>query len=244
MRIALVSDVHANLAALEAVLAEADRAGAEQLWCMGDMVGYGAEPDAVIARLREAGAQCVMGNHDAAALGKISIDDFNANAAAAARWTAETISPETRDYLEALPLTLGDDFATRCHGTLANPIWEYLVTYPAALGHFALQTTPCSVVGHTHVPLFIRKPGEGEELDIVRPGDGDVVELGAGLVCINPGGVGQPRDGDPRACWALLDTAAGHVTFHRVPYDIATTQRLITEAGLPPQLAARLALGR
>ena len=243
MRIALVSDIHANLAAFDAVLAAAEAERADSVWCMGDIVGYGAEPDDVVTRLREVGAQSVMGNHDAAALDQIPLEDFNKVAAIAARWTADVISPETRDYLAALPLTLSDGFATRCHGTLANPIWEYLASYDAATGHFAAQQTPCSVVGHTHIPVLIRELHPGE-FDAVMPKDGETVELGQGKLCINPGGVGQPRDGDPRACWALLDTEAATVTFHRTDYDIVTTQRLIREAGLPEQLAARLALGR
>lgn len=208
---------------------------------MGDLVGYGAEPDAVVSRLQEAGALCVLGNHDAAAIGRISVDDFNPTAATAARWTAAVISPETRAYLAGLPLIATDPFAQRCHGTLADPIWEYLDTAAAAEHHFASQQANCSVVGHTHLPLVVWPAEAG--FRSVRPVHEEVVELGAGPVCLNPGGVGQPRDRDPRACWALLDTATRQATFQRVPYDIATTQRLIREAGLPEALAARLAIG-
>lgn len=241
MRVALISDTHANLAALDAVLGAAHSAGAESVWCMGDLVGYGAEPDAVVSRLQEAGALCVLGNHDAAAIGRISVENFNPTAATAAHWTASVISPETRAYLAGLPLIANDPFAERCHGTLADPIWEYLDTTTAAEHHFGAQRANCSVVGHTHLPLVVWASESG--FRSVRPAPEEVIDLGAGAVCLNPGGVGQPRDGDPRACWALLDTDARQATFHRVPYDIATTQRLIREAGLPAVLAARLAIG-
>lgn len=242
MRVALISDTHANLAALEAVLAAAHEAGADSVWCMGDLVGYGAEPDAVVARLREARASCVLGNHDAAAIGRLSVEDFNPAAAAAARWTAKAMAPETRSYLDELPLVQRDDLAERCHGTLADPIWEYLASTSAARRHFALQRATFSFVGHTHLPM-VTWP-EGDAFRAVRPGDGESVELGDAPVCINPGGVGQPRDGDPRASWALFEIGERRVTFHRVPYDFETTQRLIRGAGLPDSLAARLALGR
>jgi len=242
MKVALISDVHANLAALEAVLAAAHAAGAEAIWNMGDTVGYGADPDAVVARLREAGAVSVMGNHDAAVVGQLGLDEFNPFAAAAARWTAETISPETAGYLASLPAVDGDEAVTRCHGTLADPLWRYLDSYEAAREHFARQETACSIVGHTHIPMFVRL--DGDEIEPAVPRDGEVFELDGGRVCVNPGGVGQPRDGDPRASWALFDTDAGRVTFFRVPYDIATTQRRIREAGLPGVLADRLSLGR
>jgi diadenosine tetraphosphatase ApaH/serine/threonine PP2A family protein phosphatase len=183
-----------------------------------------------------------MGNHDAAVVGELGLERFNGVAAEAARWTARTISPESAAYLAALPQVDGDDRITRCHGTLADPLWRYFESIEAAAGHFALQQTPCSVVGHTHIPLFVREKGGEVEPLVVR--DGDTVALGEERVCLNPGGVGQPRDGDPRACWALLDTAEWCVTFRRVPYDIAITQRRIRDAGLPAALADRLALGR
>ncbi|MCK9519745.1 MAG: metallophosphoesterase family protein [Dehalococcoidia bacterium] len=242
MKIALLSDVHANLAALEAVLAAAHAAGAEAVWNMGDSVGYGAEPDAVVSRLREAGAASVMGNHDAAAIGVLGLEAFNPFAAEAAGWTARTVAPETVAFLAALPQVEGDGKVTRCHGTLADPLWRYFDSVEAAEGHFALLETPCSVVGHTHVPLFVRKGAGGLEASGV--GNGESFELGEEQVCLNPGSVGQPRDGDPRASWALLDTGRRRVTYHRVPYDIATTQRRIRAAGLPAVLADRLALGR
>lgn len=242
MRVALISDVHANLPALEAVLAEAERAGAEAVWSMGDQVGYGAEPDAVVARLRAAGAVCVLGNHDAAVAGIIGTEEFNPLAAQAVRWTAANASPDTVAWLRSLPPTVQSEGWARAHGTLRDPMWEYLATGRAAAGHFAAQTTQWSAVGHTHVPMVLWEEGEG--FDLAAPGDDAIVVLDERRACVNPGSVGQPRDGDARASWALLDTGAGDVRFHRVGYDIGAAQARIRAAGLPEALGARLVRGR
>lgn len=243
MRVALLSDIHANLAALEAVLADADDRQADSAWNMGDAVGYGPNPDRVIELLVIEGALGVMGNHDAAVAGLIDTDDFNALAAAAVRWTVAHTTTATREYLAGLPKFEKDGFYTRCHGTLRDPVWEYLTTFDAANAHFAAQDTPYSVVGHTHLPLVVRELSPGR-VEATTPEDGDIVELGEERLSINPGSVGQPRDGDSRAGYAMLDTALGAVSFHRVAYDIALTQRLMLEAGLPEALAARLEFGR
>jgi len=247
MRVALLSDVHSNLAALEAVIEAAHKAGAEAVWHMGDLVGYGPDPDAVVAVMQAEGAECVMGNHDAAALGLMPITDFNDMAKEAVLWTAARISEATRVFLSALPQTRSDGRYTCCHGTLRDPLWEYLDTYDAARAHFDAQTTLCSIVGHTHRQILLTR-GESGEIEALTPEDGGVYAVAgadtATRYCINPGGAGQPRDGDPRSCYALLDTSAGSVSFHRVAYDIATTQRRIREAGLPEALAERLSIGR
>lgn len=242
LRIALISDVHSNLPALEAVLRAADDAGAEAVWSMGDQVGYGAEPDAVVALLRQVGAVCVLGNHDAAVAGMIGTEEFNGIAAEAVAWTAEHASARTLTWLAGLPEVFTSDGWARAHGSLREPLWEYLATMKAAAGHFAEQTTQWSAVGHTHVPMVVWEDEGG--FDVAAPGDGAVVQLGERRACVNPGGVGQPRDGDPRACWALLDTEVGEVTFARVAYDIGAAQARIEAAGLPGALAARLARGR
>ena len=243
MRIALLSDVHSNLAALDAVLAHAIGERYEAVWHMGDLVGYGPDPNAVVARMIAEGARCVMGNHDAAAVGTIGIEAFNGPAAEAAQWTMSTITDASRAYLAALPQMEEDGLFTRVHGTASDPIWEYLSTYEAASRHFAAVQTQFSVVGHTHLPLVVRELDDGA-VDASTPNEGDLVELGEGRVCLNPGGVGQPRDGDPRSAYALLDTAEGSVTFHRVSYDIAHTQARMRECSLPPMLIERLARGR
>lgn len=243
MRVALLSDVHANLAALEAVLSDANAERVEAIWNVGDVVGYGPNPDQVIELMVTEGARCVAGNHDAAVAGLISLEDFNPRAAAAARWTIEHTTPASREYLTALPQVEKQGSYTLVHGTLRDPIWEYLTTFDAARAHFAAQETPYSVVGHTHLPLVVREVSPGR-VEAFTPESGTVVEIGEERLCINPGGVGQPRDGDPRAAYAVLDTDAATVSFHRVAYDIATTQERMRAAGLPEALAVRLEFGR
>lgn len=243
MRVALLADIHANLAALEAVLDDAESMGAEAIWQMGDIVGYGPDPDAVIRRLIECRAAGVLGNHDAAAIGLIGLAEFNPLAAEANRWTARCLGLESVRYLRSLPRVDLDGECTRVHGTLRDPLWEYLSTYEAAEAHFELQVTRLSIIGHTHVPVVLRCSPDGQ-VEATDPDDFEVVDLAGERVCINPGGLGQPRDGDPRAPYALLDTTAGTVSFRRVEYDIAATQQRMSHAGLPPALVARLAIGR
>ena len=243
MRVALLSDVHANMAALDAVLRRAEADRAEAIWHMGDLVGYGPDPDEVIARLVELDARCVLGNHDAAVAGLTGLDTFNDLAADGCRWTIDNSTAETRAFLAALPRSVVDGDFTRVHGSLREPLWEYLATYEAAEAHFARQQTRFSVFGHTHLPALLFENGDGD-LEALTPADGEVAELAELRCAINPGGIGQPRDGDPRACYALLDTAMLEVTFRRVPYDVPTTQRRIIERGLPRFLAMRLAAGR
>lgn len=243
MRVALISDVHANLVALEAVLTDAEGRGAEAIWNLGDTVGYGPDPNGVVARLVEAGAVSVLGNHDAAATGAIGTEWFNSLAAEAAEWTRAHLEPETAATLAGLGEVVREREWSLAHGTLRQPLWEYLITEEAAEGHFDLQETPYSAVGHTHVPLLLRRGTEGVKGQTPVPGE--AVALGEeGLVCVNPGSVGQPRDGDPRSSYALVNTEAGTVAHHRVPYDIGETQRRMGEAGLPRQLAERLRFGR
>ena len=225
------------------MVAAAKEDGATAWWHLGDVVGYGPDPDAVIDRLGELGASGVMGNHDAAAAGIIGTSDFNPLAAEAALWTASSISAASRDYLAGLPLQQADGAFTRVHGSLRDPIWEYLGTEKAARAHFAVQETPFSIVGHTHFPLVIVE-GHGARFPVNVPGSGAVVKLGPERACVNPGCVGQPRDGDPRACYAVLDTEAPSVLFRRVPNDIAATQEKMRAAGLPEPLILRLSLGR
>jgi diadenosine tetraphosphatase ApaH/serine/threonine PP2A family protein phosphatase len=247
MRIAIVSDVHANLAALEAVLRHAEAEGAlDGLWCLGDMVGYGPQPCEVLDRLREAGARPVAGNHDLAAVGLASTEDFNPAAAAAVHWTARQLRDADRRYIESLPQVRREEGFTLVHGTLRWPVWEYLYSYDAALAHLSRQETPFGLVGHTHIPMLVVEDGRfprGCELFYLQ--DGAVVELRPDRrLVLNPGSVGQPRDGDPRASYAIYDSEAGTFSLHRVEYDIAATQKLIEEAGLPRWLSERLAVGR
>lgn len=242
MRIALISDVHSNLVALEAVLADAERRGAEAIWNLGDTLGYGPDPNGVVARLAEAGAVSVLGNHDAAAIGIIGTEWFNSQAAEAAAWTRDHLEAEAAASLAGLGEVAREGEWSLAHGTLRQPLWEYLITEEAAEGHFERQETPYSAVGHTHVPLLVRRGASGVQGE--TPVAGESTDLGEGPLCVNPGSVGQPRDGDPRASYALVDAAAGTVAHHRVAYDIGETQRRMAEAGLPRGLAERLEYGR
>ncbi len=243
MVVLVIADIHANMEALQAVL---DSAGAfDCVWVLGDTVGYGPEPCAAIDRVRELPHVNVLGNHDAAAVGIIDTSLFNPIAAEANHWTAGQLTPEQRDYLAACPRTLERDGATLCHGSLRDPLLEYLFDEDAARAHLQRQHTPIGFVGHTHVPLVFR--GAGRRLDLISPRPplpaGAVLQLGDLPTVVNPGGVGQPRDGDPRAAFALYDTERRTVTFRRVAYDVPATQRKIRAAGLPESLALRLARG-
>ena len=243
MRVVIVADIHSNLEAFEAVLAHAGSGPVDRLWCLGDVVGYAADPGACIALLRRYPHTAVVGNHDLAAIGELDTGDFNSVAARAAAWTGDHLSADERRYLSSLPLVVVEDDFTLAHGSLRQPVWEYLLSSDAAAEHLRLQETPYSLVGHSHVP-FVVADNEGSPLALAPLADGDVVRLGEDRLIVNPGGVGQPRDGDPRASYAVYDTKARTITLHRVEYDLEKAQRKIREAGLPPYLAERLAYGR
>jgi diadenosine tetraphosphatase ApaH/serine/threonine PP2A family protein phosphatase len=244
MRIAIVSDVHSNLAAFQAALRHAEAMGPiDRLWCPGDVVGYGPDPSACIALLRRYPHTAVAGNHDLAAINKVSTADFNASAARAAAWTAAQLTTEERQYLDGLPEVAKEGEFTLAHGTLRAPVWEYLLSLEAAREQFRLMETPYSIVGHSHLPFWAEEGG-GDEVRSEPWSDGERVELGERRLIINPGGVGQPRDGDPRAAYALYDTEAQTLTLHRVEYDIAATQEKMRTAGLPSWLAERLSFGQ
>ncbi|MGD0019632.1 MAG: metallophosphoesterase family protein [Candidatus Limnocylindrales bacterium] len=241
MRIAVISDIHSNLRALEAVLASIGTVDA--LWQLGDVVGYGPDPDAVVARLRQVGAIGVRGNHDAAAAGYVSTDDFNVDGRLALEWTRAQISPETSAYVAALPerrVPEGSDF-TLVHGSPRDPIWEYLVDTWAARENLSAFATAFCLNGHTHVPLVLgERRGHVEAIAVASKSR---IDLDSGRAFLNPGSVGQPRDGDPRASYMVIDTDARVVTWQRVSYDIEATQAAMLEAGLPHRLARRLSHG-
>ena len=240
MRIAVLSDIHSNLVALDAVLAHAGRVDA--IWHLGDVVGYGPDPDGVVARLIEVGAVGVRGNHDAAALGGREIDWFNPEARAAAEWTRDKIDGTTRAWLSALPERHAIDRMTLVHGSPRDPIREYVSSAGIAVENLAVLETDFGLHGHTHVPVAFCL-GPDERLRVVAAGSGGSLELDGQRALINPGSVGQPRDGDPDASYLILDPEAATVTWHRVAYDIASVQAAIRAAGLPRRLADRLAFG-
>lgn len=244
----LLSDIHGNLPALEAVLEDADRQGASsEVWVMGDSVGYGAQPNEVVECLRSLpNPTMVKGNHEAAAIGEISTANFNPTAGAAADWTARQLDPETTDFLIALPLVTERLGITICHGTPRNPIWEYMLT--SRIGEMNLEhfETPGCVHGHTHIPSVFGRDASGT-WRAQQATDGDEVVLANLRWFANPGSVGQPRDGDPRAAYARLDVddhqESVHIAFHRVEYNVSMAQDLMLEAGLPASLAFRLSQG-
>lgn len=245
MRVAVLSDIHANLAALDAVLKALQPYDA--VWQLGDIVGYGPQPDEVVARLREVGAEGVRGNHDAAAVGAIATDAFNEDARAAVEWTASTISAQTREWLSALPdrATMMDGQAvetfTLVHGSPRDPTWEYLFSVAVARENLDAFDTPYCLTGHTHIPLAFRE--DQGHLEVLSPVDGSTMQLDGRRAFLNPGSVGQPRDGDPRACGMLLDVGRARVEWRRVAYPIPATQSQMTQVGLPERLVDRLAFG-
>ena len=235
-----MADVHANLAAFQAVLSDIEkRGGADEIWCLGDIVGYGPDPSECIALLRQLPHLCVAGNHDWAAIGKVDISDFNPDAAQACRWTATQLTPEDARYLESLPLTLRRNDFTIVHGSPREPIWEYVVSTQSAKANFGYFETRFCLVGHSHVPLVFESTGPTCLLEEL-PSE---LKLGGNRLIINPGGVGQPRDGDPRAAYAIYDEGNKTIYHYRVPYDIEATQEKMVKRGLPSFLVVRLSYG-
>ncbi len=239
MRIAVLSDIHANLVALDAVLDDAGEVDA--IWHLGDVVGYGPDPDGVVGRLREVGAIGVRGNHDAAACGGSEIDWFNTDARRAMEWTRNAIAPETLEWLNAQPERRSMDSSELVHGSPREPLWEYIMTAEVARANLARLESAIGLHGHTHVPVaWVEDRGR---VELVRGHDGSVLALGDRRSLVNPGSVGQPRDGDPKASYAILDPEARTVAWHRVPYDFAAVQAQMRAAGLPASLSARLSVG-
>jgi diadenosine tetraphosphatase ApaH/serine/threonine PP2A family protein phosphatase len=243
MLIALLSDVHGNQPAFEAVLDDVDSAGAEEIWCLGDLVGYGAQPDACVQLARERCNLSLAGNHDLVVTGDIPISDFSASAAAAARWTQEAISPETMAFLKGLrPEDPGREPALY-HGSPRDPVWEYVLSSWQADECMDLMDGRVGAIGHSHVALWFEREESGKVKG--APAEAGLeLDLSRGRWIVNPGGVGQPRDGDPRAAWLLLDTETWRATWHRVEYPIDEAARAIEEAGLPRVLAERLYSGQ
>lgn len=241
MRILVLSDVHANLAAFEAVLA--DSAGKwDKIWFLGDLVGYGPNPNECVELLRQYEHTALSGNHDWAALDKLDISGFNDEARKAVLWTRNTLTEESTAFLDALPAKLLQDQFTMAHASPRHPVWEYILDYETAAENFQHFTTPYCLVGHTHIPILIAEDKD-DELLVLTPTYRETIYLEETRTIINPGSVGQPRDSDPRASYALLNIEDLTWEFHRVEYPIEETQAQIREHGLPDALAARLAYG-
>ena len=245
MRIAVLSDVHSNLHALEAVLAEVDAGAFDAIWFLGDLVGYGPRPNECAALLQERAAICLAGNHDLVVLGKIPIGAFAGEAAAAAAWTQTVLDEFARSFLDSLEPQATAAGAELFHGSPRDAVWDYVLTEVAARASFALTEAPLVLVGHSHVALEI---SNGDPLRGGQAPAGTKLELGRVRRLLNPGSVGQPRDGDPRAAWLELDDAAidegtGWATFRRTEYPVERTQAEMRAAGLPEALALRLEHG-
>jgi predicted phosphodiesterase len=255
MRLAILSDIHANLPALEAVLADIERAGLADLWCLGDVVGYGAQPDDCANLVRERCDLCLVGNHDLAVLDELDVSSFSPAAAAAVRWTQETADPATLDFLRELEPSDESHDAALYHASPRDPIWEYVLWPDQAAECIAVQASRISLIGHSHVALFFvmgedRRPAGAQASDLdevargAQAGPGTRLDLSEGRWLINPGSVGQPRDGDPRAAWLELDTESWEATYHRVEYEIDRAAAAIEATDLPEHLARRLYVGQ
>ena len=251
MRLALLSDIHGNLPALEAVLAEIEAAGVDEAWCLGDLVGYGAQPNECTAVVRERCSVSLVGNHDLAALDRLDVSTFSPAAAAAVRWTREVMTEETVAYLDALEPAAEDGEVALYHASPRDPVWEYVLWPDQAAQCIRAQARRVSFIGHSHVALFFAladtPQGTADDDPDARGAQataGTSLELDRGRWLINPGSIGQPRDGDPRAAWLELDTDAWRAVFHRVPYEIDRAADAIVAAGLPEHLARRLYVGQ
>jgi predicted phosphodiesterase len=244
MRIAVLSDIHANLPALEAVAA--DLPSIDEVWVLGDTVGYGPQPNEVIATLQAMGARSVMGNHDGAAIGTVDPAYFNPDARAAIDWTAAALDANARAYIAALPEVRSDGELTAVHGSPRDPIWEYITGPAVAAANLGAYETRLCLFGHPHLPIAFRAVDGGMDASVGLPGT--AARIGPERALLNPGSVGQPRDGLRDAAYAILDLngAPEHDSFEfrRVAYDIDRTQRLMREAGLPIRLVERLSYGR
>jgi diadenosine tetraphosphatase ApaH/serine/threonine PP2A family protein phosphatase len=241
MRIVIVSDIHSNLVALETVLADAGSYDA--LWCLGDTIGYGPRPNECVDLMRRYAALAITGNHDLACLDKLDLSDFNPDARRANVWNGQQLSAENREWIEPLPAFVRvDDRYTVVHGSPREPVWEYLLMPDQARTNFSLFDTQICFIGHSHVQLGFELNDEGRVRRFL-PESGQLLELQSTRFFLNPGSVGQPRDQDARAAYAVLDTDAATVRFHRVTYDIGKTQQQMQEAKLPLALIRRLEFG-
>lgn len=242
MRILVISDIHANLAAFQAVLEDA--AGRwDQIWCLGDLIGYGPKPNECVTLLQEYDHISLSGNHDWAALGKLDIDDFNEEARMAVLWTRAALSPEVFDYLDALPAKRALEQFTLAHGSPRHPVWEYVLDRGTAAANFAFFDTPYCLIGHSHIPLFFTGTESANVTSSPVAYNEPLFLDEESRHMINPGSVGQPRDGDPRAAYALLNTESMSWEFNRVSYPIEETQRQMRQQNLPEPLVERLAYG-
>jgi len=243
MKVLIISDIHANFTALEAVLDEAETEDYQAVWCLGDLVGYGPDPNECVESIRALpNLVCLIGNHDQAALGKIPLERFNQDARDAASWTRQTLTDMSEAYLLSLPSRVSFDDFTLAHGSPRQPVWEYILDPATAEMNFLAFETPYCLVGHSHLPLVFRRPPENGQTELKSIRWNEPLQLRPRMI-LNPGSVGQPRDMDPRAAYAVLDTESLQWHPRRVEYDVPSVQRRMLEAGLPERQALRLMSG-
>lgn len=245
MQILLISDIHANFSALEAVIKDAGHF--DKIWCLGDVVGYGPEPNECIERLRGFNLICLAGNHDLAVAGQEPLWDFSQDAQEVLFWTRHWLSSSNHDWLRSLPATpmILESQVTVVHASLRDPVWEYMMEREVARDNLGLLTTPSCLNGHTHVPVIFRKAWDGFKiLEETLPVNAPIKLVSPDQMFINPGSVGQPRDEDPRAAYALIDLETMTLTHRRVEYDVSTTQKLMKQAKFPSRLIRRLRFGQ
>jgi len=241
MRVLVISDIHANLAAFEAVLADAASKW-DMIWFLGDLVGYGPDPNECVALMQEQPHISLCGNHDWAVLDKLDINGFNPEAKQAIEWTQDILTEESRTYLDALVATTAEEPFTLAHASMRQPIWEYILDAYTAAINFMFLETPYAIVGHTHVPVIYEERAQ-KVVATHAPDYDEPLQLNRSRLIINPGSVGQPRDSDPRAAYAILDTEAMTWQFHRINYPIKRTQMRMRQHGLPERLVSRLSYG-
>ncbi len=224
------------------MLAAIDAESPDEVWCLGDLVGYGPRPNECCAIVEARAAVCLAGNHDLAVRGTIDLEEFGGDAAVAARWTRDVLAPEAQALLDRLEPQGAAHGVSLYHGSARDPIWEYVLSDEAAAATLAAAPSELVLVGHSHVALLAVDAGDGVAGGLAEAGL--EVDLGVGRILLNPGSVGQPRDGDPRAGFLLLDLGARRAVFNRVGYDVGRTQHEMRDAKLPEPLAARLAAGQ
>lgn len=242
MRYVVISDIHSNFPALQAVLMDA--APFDSILCAGDIVGYGPNPNLCIERIQEFDYRAIVGNHDWGAIGRADLYIFNQDARAALYWTQQELTPDNRDFVSDLPTTLRLDNVLVAHGSPREPIWEYLVDVQSARENFQIADFQVAIVGHTHLPMVCEWIESLKQVRVLRPDWKAPLQLADRRLILNPGSVGQPRDGDPRASYAILDTAAGTWEHRRVQYAVEITQERMRARNLPVRLIERLEQGR